>query len=139
MYQMIDYRLRYSAEPEQKVKAKPRSSYHKRKWRNDLSESESEEYKTFKFEKEMYKFNPNKLPTSRNVFYQLCDIEDADVQSLIQASDNKPNECSEKDGWCVSSIQNKCRDIMSQKHENLFKSLSVEQRIKKQDKIVSDM
>ena len=30
---MIDYRLRISAEPDQKIKAKPRSSYHKRKFR----------------------------------------------------------------------------------------------------------
>ena len=89
IYQMIDYRLRYSAEPEQKVKAKPRSSYHKRKWRGDLSESESEEHKTFKIEKEMFKFNPNKLPTSRNVFYQICDIEDNDVQSLISSDENR--------------------------------------------------
>ena len=89
MYQMIDYRLRYSAEPEQLVKAKPRSSYHKRKFRSDLSENESDEYKNFKFEKEMYKFNPNMLPKSRNIFYQLCDIEDADVQELLQSDDNK--------------------------------------------------
>ena len=86
---MIDYRLRYSAEPEQKVKPRPRSSYHKRKWRSDLSENESDEYKNYKFEKEMYKFNPNKLPTSRNVFYQLCDIEDSDVQYLIRSDENK--------------------------------------------------
>ena len=33
IYQMIDYRLRYYSEPDQKVKAKPRSSYHKRKFR----------------------------------------------------------------------------------------------------------
>jgi len=32
IYQMIDYRLRYCAEPEQKIKSKPRPSYHKRKY-----------------------------------------------------------------------------------------------------------
>jgi hypothetical protein len=120
---MIDYRLRCSAEPEQKVKAKPRSSYHKRKFRSELSDNESEEYKNFKFEKEMYKFDPNKLPASRNVFYQLCDIEDADVQALIKSEENKPNECSEKDGWCVNNIQDKCRNIMNKKHEGLSRSL----------------
>lgn len=129
IYQMIDYRLRYSAEPEQKVKPRPRSSYHKRKWRSDLSENESDEYKNYKFEKEMYKFNPNKLPTSRNVFYQLCDIEDSDVQYLIRSDENKPNECSEKDGWCLSNIQDKCRNIMNQKHENLFKNLSIDNKV----------
>lgn len=33
IYQMIDYRLRNTAEPEHIVKTKPRSSYHKRKFR----------------------------------------------------------------------------------------------------------
>jgi len=73
MYQMIDYRLRISAEPDQKIKAKPRSSYHKRKFRR---------YKN-------YKFKADKLPSSRNVFYQICDIEDEDVQNLIKSDNNK--------------------------------------------------
>lgn len=36
----------------------------------------------------MYKFSPEKLPASRNVFYQICDIEDEDVQNLIKNEDN---------------------------------------------------
>ena len=36
----------------------------------------------------MYKFKPNKLPFSRNVLYQLCDIEDEDVQKLIEDKEN---------------------------------------------------
>lgn len=34
--------------------------------------------------------------------------------------------CSEKDGWCTSNIQDKCRDIMSKKHEFLVKNQSNE-------------
>ncbi len=124
IYQMIDYRLRYYSEPEQKVKAKPRSSYHKRKFRSDLSENESDDYKNLKFDEDMYKFKADKLPASRNVFYQLCDIEDDDVQALIKSDDNRPTVCNEKDGWCTSNIQNKCRDLMSQKHEKLSKALA---------------
>jgi hypothetical protein len=37
----------------------------------------------------MYKFNANKLPTSRNVFYQLCDIEDEEVQEIINNLSNR--------------------------------------------------
>lgn len=37
IYQMIDYRLRNTAEPEHIVKTKPRSSYHKRKFRGFLN------------------------------------------------------------------------------------------------------
>lgn len=34
-------------------------------------------------------------------------------------------ECSEKDGWCCLNIQDKCRNIMSGKHEKLVKSLAL--------------
>lgn len=37
----------------------------------------------------MYKFKVDKLPSSRNVFYQICDIEDEDVQKLIRSDENK--------------------------------------------------
>jgi hypothetical protein len=37
----------------------------------------------------MYKFRSDKLPASRNVFYQICDIEDDDVQKLINSDENK--------------------------------------------------
>ncbi len=36
----------------------------------------------------------------------------------------KEKECTEKDGWCCLNIQDKCRNIMSSKHEKLFKSLA---------------
>ena len=36
----------------------------------------------------MYKFKADKLPSSRNVFYQICDIEDTDVQNLINSEEN---------------------------------------------------
>lgn len=55
---------------------------------SDLADPELDDYKNFKIEKEMYKFNPNKLPMSRNVFYQICDIEDNDVQTLIKSDEN---------------------------------------------------
>lgn len=53
-----------------------------------MADPELDDYKNFKIEKEMYKFNPNKLPMSRNVFYQICDIEDNDVQTLIKSDEN---------------------------------------------------
>ena len=88
MFQMIDYRLRYCAEPDQKIKSKPRPSYHKRKYISDLGQDDSDDYKEFKLEEEMYKFKADKLPASRNVFYQICDIDDADVQNLINSEEN---------------------------------------------------
>lgn len=54
---------------------------------SDLSDSDSEDYKNLKLDKEMYRFKPDKLPSSRNVFYQLCDIDDDDVKSLVYSQD----------------------------------------------------
>ena len=61
---------------------------------SDLIDSDNEDYKNPKKEPEMYKFKPDKLPSSRNVFYQLCDIEDEDVQALVQSEENKVNKTS---------------------------------------------
>lgn len=101
----------------------------------DLNENELDEYKTFKPEEEMYKFKPDKLPGSRNVFYQICDIEDDDVQKLIDSEENQSSRCNEKDGWCMTNIQDRCRNIMSQKHEKIAKILSVENKEGKIQKI----
>ncbi len=75
----------------------------------------------------MYKFKQDQLPSSRNVFYQICDIEDDEVQELVHSNDGKEKECTEKDGWCCTNIQDKCRNIMSAKHEKLFKYLTSKQ------------
>jgi hypothetical protein len=56
--------------------------------KSDLSENEFD-YKNYKLEEDMYKFKVDKLPSSRNVFYQICDIEDDDVQKLIRSDENK--------------------------------------------------
>jgi hypothetical protein len=53
-----------------------------------MSENDGDDYKNFKIEEEMYKFKADKLPFSRNVLYQLCDIEDDDIQRLIQSEEN---------------------------------------------------
>ena len=60
-----------------------------------------EDYKEFKIEEEMYKFKADKLPVSRNVFYQICDIEDDDVQSLINSDENKVKITFFKSKWCL--------------------------------------
>lgn len=54
-----------------------------------MSENESDDYRNIKVEEEMYKFKANKLPTSRNVFYQLCDIDDQEVQEIINDKSNR--------------------------------------------------
>jgi len=128
IYQMIDYRLRYYAEPETNlIKPKPRSAYHKRKFRSDLNEVETSDYKNITYEDTIYKFKADQLPSSRNVFYQICDIEDSDIQTVVHANDGKEKKCDEKDGWCITNIQDQCRNIMSAKHEVLAKYLASKQ------------
>jgi hypothetical protein len=54
-----------------------------------LSENENEDYKNIKIEETMYKFKADQLPSSRNVFYQICDIEDDEVQILVHSNDGQ--------------------------------------------------
>jgi hypothetical protein len=56
---------------------------------SDLSENENEDYKNIKIEETMYKFKADQLPSSRNVFYQICDIEDDEVQVLVHSNDGQ--------------------------------------------------
>ena len=36
-----------------------------------------------------YVYTPNKMPRQKQVFYQLCDLHDAEIQKLISANDGK--------------------------------------------------
>ena len=56
---------------------------------SDISENENEDYKNIKIEETMYKFKADQLPSSRNVFYQICDIDDDEVQILVHSNDGQ--------------------------------------------------
>jgi hypothetical protein len=56
-----------------------------------MSETDIEDYKNIKIEETMYKFKQDQLPSSRNVFYQICDIEDDEVQTLVHSNDGRVN------------------------------------------------
>lgn len=62
-----------------------------------------------------YKFRADVLPPFRQMFYQICDIEDEDVQALLIQNDGQEVVCDEKDGWCVKDMNDKCREIMYRK------------------------
>lgn len=62
-----------------------------------------------------YIFRANVLPPFRQMFYQICDIEDIDVQSLLIQNDGQEVVCDEKDGWCIKDMNDKCREIMYHK------------------------
>lgn len=41
----------------------------------------------------VYSFIPDVLPGQRQVFYQLCDIHDDQLQEIIHSSDGKEGKC----------------------------------------------
>ncbi|CAI9738629.1 Hypothetical predicted protein [Octopus vulgaris] len=62
-----------------------------------------------------YKFRAHILPPFRQMFYQICDIVDDDVQSLLNQNNGQETVCDEKDGWCMKDMNDKCREIMYHK------------------------
>ncbi|XP_064616551.1 general transcription factor 3C polypeptide 5-like [Liolophura sinensis] len=57
-------------------------------------------------------YKPDVLPPYRCMFYQMCDIQEEQCQQLIHLNDGMESECTEKDGWCIKGIGEKCRAIM---------------------------
>ena len=39
-------------------------------------------------------FIAHQLPTQRQVYYQLCDLRDESLQTLLHANDGREDECS---------------------------------------------
>ncbi|GAB1606986.1 general transcription factor 3C polypeptide 5-like [Argonauta hians] len=62
-----------------------------------------------------YKFRPHILPPFRQMFYQISDILDDDVQGLLNQNNGQETVCDEKDGWCIKEMNDKCREIMYNK------------------------
>lgn len=59
-----------------------------------------------------YKFRVGMIPPSRQMFYHLCDVEEAEVQRLVHSNDGLETECTERDGWCMPETVDKCRAIL---------------------------
>ncbi|XP_013788268.1 general transcription factor 3C polypeptide 5-like [Limulus polyphemus] len=71
-----------------------------------------------------YKFIPGLLPPCRQMFYQLCDIEEPKVQALVhQNDDQSPEECHPKEGWCVPGVLEQCREIMQESLQETLKKI----------------
>lgn len=60
-----------------------------------------------------YRFRPGIMPTYRQIFYQLCYIDEPDVQRLVHENDGQETEYSEKDGWCLPETIDKCRGLVT--------------------------
>ncbi|XP_060917515.1 general transcription factor 3C polypeptide 5 [Labrus mixtus] len=67
---------------------------------------------SYQLKESSYIFREGMLPPHRQMFYQLCDL---DEKSLKQVIEQKSNEeiCDERDGWCVVGTTDKLRDLIS--------------------------
>ncbi|XP_068695106.1 general transcription factor 3C polypeptide 5-like [Montipora foliosa] len=70
-----------------------------------------------------YVFTPNKMPVQKQLFYQLCDLHDPEIQRLISVNDGQENYCHERDGWCVPGTSDKIREILYQRTSALAERL----------------
>lgn len=63
----------------------------------------------------MCKFRRDLIPPTRQLSYQLKDIEIDEVQIIVHGNDGRePEVCSEKDGWLVEGSIEKIRKIMNE-------------------------
>ncbi|KAJ8300470.1 hypothetical protein KUTeg_021989 [Tegillarca granosa] len=61
-----------------------------------------------------YVYTADKIPPCRQMYYQLCDLLVDEIQYMIKKNDGKEKVCDERDGWCVTGVIDRCRDIISE-------------------------
>lgn len=71
----------------------------------------------------MWKFRKDLVPPTRQLSYQLKDIEVDDVQMIIHSNDGREQECSERDGWLPEGSIEKIRKIMTRIMSENFDSM----------------
>nr|XP_020026268.1 general transcription factor 3C polypeptide 5 [Castor canadensis]XP_020026270.1 general transcription factor 3C polypeptide 5 [Castor canadensis] len=67
----------------------------------------------YKLKDSVYIFREGALPPYRQMFYQLCDLNVEELQTIIHRNDGAENVCTERDGWCLSKTTDELRDTMS--------------------------
>ena len=74
----------------------------------------------------VYIFRHGILPPYRQMFYQLCDIYDDEVQAVLLENDGAEEErgCTWMDGWCVERMQDKARDIITRRLKETLKTMT---------------
>ncbi|KAI0981761.1 hypothetical protein GJ496_001661 [Pomphorhynchus laevis] len=71
-----------------------------------------------------YIFRRDLLPGARNIFYQLIDMHDEEIYSIVHSNDGQePKRCHMTDGWCIQGYQDLCRAIVNKHHKILVASI----------------
>ncbi|XP_063067113.1 general transcription factor 3C polypeptide 5 isoform X2 [Engraulis encrasicolus] len=134
IYQVLDFRIRCGmkhgyAAGDMPVKAK-RSAYHYSLYTSfnksgpppaslkDITEENPSSSRRsgeprHRLKESIFRFHEGMLPPYRQMFYQLCDLEVDQIQSIIHRNDGKEEVCDERDGWCMARTADELRDIMS--------------------------
>lgn len=53
------------------------------------------------------------MPAYHQMFYQLCDLEDDELQEMIHSNDGRETTCDERNGWLEPNVLGDLRDRMT--------------------------
>ena len=70
-----------------------------------------------------YVFTPNKMPVQKQLFYQLCDLHDPEIQRLISLNDGQVSGTCMKVGTSETLVSNKLIRSIRQNHRPLYMHL----------------
>lgn len=59
-----------------------------------------------------YVFTPNKMPSQKQLFYQLCDVHDSEIQRLISINDGQVCDCLASSILCIVILSLQSRDFL---------------------------
>ena len=54
------------------------------------------------------------------MFYQLCDLQDDELQMIIHKNDGKETTCDERNGWLEPDVLGNLRDLLTDKLKETF-------------------
>ncbi|XP_071111591.1 general transcription factor 3C polypeptide 5-like [Haliotis cracherodii] len=67
-----------------------------------------------------YMFEPDVLPPYRQMFYQLCDVHEEQIQKLLHQNDGQESVCTEREGWLEPDVHDKSREILFKHVDNIL-------------------
>ncbi|XP_046542986.1 general transcription factor 3C polypeptide 5-like [Haliotis rubra] len=67
-----------------------------------------------------YMFEPDVLPPYRQMFYQLCDVHEDQIQKLLHQNDGQESVCTEREGWLQPDVHDKSSEILFKHVDNIL-------------------
>ncbi|XP_071947358.1 general transcription factor 3C polypeptide 5-like [Antedon mediterranea] len=115
IYQMLDVRIRLSARTynsdiafkaaaENNSTKLPRSLFSSRRYNHTCRLS--------KLPENHHIFKRDILPPFHQMYYQVCDLKDDELQKFVHANDGYEQSCDERDGWLLPDTFQKMRDLI---------------------------